>query len=165
MLDYMLYTRALENVILWGLLVLPLAELTALCLLTMNNLPPQRRKGLFALFFTMLGVAAVLFGGAWALDVCGLAWRTWFQESLSFIMWLLGLTTGAMTVGYAGRWLVQRGGVVKSVVTVLSAFCLASVMFVGTVLGGLWCLGPGEQVVTYAGKKAILGKWMQLSAV
>lgn len=159
MLDYMLYTRALENVILWGLLVFPFAELTVLCLLTLNNLPPQRRRGLFALFFTMLGVAAVLFGGAWGLDVCGFAWRTWFQEGLSLILWLLGLTTGVTTVGYAGRWLVQRGRMVKHMVTVLSALCLVSAMFVGTVLGGLWCLGPGEQVVTYEGQKMILGKW------
>lgn len=157
-MSYMLirmWTDLALFVLLWG----PLIGLAVLCLLTLNNLPPQRRRGLFALFFTMLGLAAVLFGGAWALDQYGLAWRTWFQEGLSLILWLVGLATGILTIVYAGCWLVQRGGMVKNVVTGLSAFCLASAMFVGTVLGGLWCLGPGEQVVTYAGKKAILGKW------
>ena len=159
-MDYMMYTRALENVILWGLLVLPLVELAALCVITLNNLPPQRRRGLFALFFIMLGLSAVLFGGAWILDRNGLAWRTWFQESLSLALWLEGLTTGIMTVVYAGRWLSERGRTVKGVVTGLSAFCLASAMFVGTILGALWCMGPGEQVVAYHGRKMILGKWV-----
>lgn len=160
MLGYMLYTRALENVILWGLLVLPLAELTVLCLFTLNNLPPQRRRGLFALFFIMLALAVVLFGGALALNRYGLAWRTWFQEGLSFILWLAGLTTGTMTVGYAGRWLARRGGTVKRAITVLSSLCLASTLLVGTLLGGLWALGPSEQVVSYAGERVILGKWI-----
>lgn len=157
MMDYM---HTLQSVVLWGMLVLPLAELAALCLLTLDNLPPQRRRGLFALFFTMLGLAAVLFGGALALGAYGLAWRTWFQEGLSVVLWLVGLVTGAMTVGYAGRWLAQRGRAVKRVVTGLSACCLVSAMLVGTLLGGLWCLGPGEQVVTCAGRKVVLGKWI-----
>lgn len=151
------YFQLVQNAALWGLLILPLLELAAVCVVTLNRLPPQRRKGLFALFFIMLGLSAALFGGAWVLDRSGLAWRTWFQESLSLILWLVGLTTGIMTVAYAGRWLSERG---KGVVTGLSVFCLVSAMFVGTVLGGLWCMGPGEQVVTYQGRKMILGKWV-----
>ena len=126
-------------------------------MLTLNRLPPQRRRGLFALFFTLLGLAAVLLGGAWLLDRNGLAWRTWFQESLSLALWLVGLATGTMTVVYAGRWLSERS---KGVVVGLSAFCLVSAMFVGTICGGLWSMGPGEQVVAYQGQKMILGKWV-----
>ena len=160
MLDYMMYTRALENVVLWGLLVLPLLELAALCILTLSHLPTQRRRGLFALFFIMLGLAAVLFGGAWVLNRNGLAWRTLVQNGLGFLLWLAGLTTGTMTVVYAGLWLSDRGATVQGVVKGLSIFCLVSAMFVGTILGGLWCHGPGEQVVTYQGRRMILGKWV-----
>lgn len=148
-----------QNVVLWGLLVLPLLELAVVCVVTLNRLPPQRRRGLSALFFALLGLAAVLFGGAWMLDRNGLAWRAWLQESLSLVLWLVGLSTGIMTVVYAGRWLSERGKGVKGVVMGLSALCLASAMFVGTLWGALWCMGPGEQVVTYQGRRMILGKW------
>ena len=156
--DTAMYTLLVfvQNVVLWGLLALPLVELAVVCVMTLVKLPPQRRRGLLTLFFVMLGVAAVLFGGAWVLDRNGLAWRTWFQECLSLVLWIVGLITGIMTVTYAGCWLSER---YKGAVTVLTAFCLASAMFVGTVLGGLWCMGPGEQVVTYQGRKMILGKW------
>lgn len=147
------------DLVMFLFLMAPLLELTAVCVLTLGKLPSQRRKGLFPLFFAMLGLAAVLFGGAWALEACGLAWRTWFQEGMSVILWLLGLTAGILTVVYAGRWLVQRGEAMKGVVMGLSAFCLVSVMLVGTVTGGLWAMGPGEQVVAYEGQKMILGKW------
>ena len=160
MADYMLYTRALENVILWGLLVLPLAELAVLCVLTLRSLPAQRRRGLLALFIVLLALSAVLFGGAWMLRRFGLTWRTWFQEILSAVLWLAGLASGIATVGYAGRWLSERGEAVKSVVTGLSVCCLASAMLMGTLLGGLWAMGPGEQVVTCKGQKMILSKWI-----
>ena len=153
------YFQLVQSMTLWGLLALPLVELAVVCVMTLNRLPPQRRRGLFALFFVMLGLAAVLFGGAWVLDRNGLAWRTWFQESMSLVLWLVGLTTGIMTVVYAGRWLSERR---KGVVTGLSVCCLVNAMFVGTILGGLWCMGPGEQVVTYQGRKMVLGKWVWL---
>lgn len=156
----MMYTRALENVILWGLLVFPMMELAALCILTLRRLPAQRRTGLLALFIVLLGLSAALFGGAWALRRFGLTWRTWLQEMLSAVLWLVGLVTGTMTVGYAGRWLSERGRAAKSVVTGLSIFCLVSAMLMGTLLGGLWAMGPGEQVVAYRGEKMILGKWI-----
>ena len=151
--------RVLGDLFLAVFLALPLIELAALCVLTLDKLPPEQRRGLFALFFTMLGLAAVLFGGAWVLDGCGLAWRTWFQEGMSAVLWLVGLATGLLTIVYAGRWLAQRGGGRKGAAIGLSAFCLTSAMFVGTVMGGLWCMGPGEQVVAYEGRRMILGKW------
>ena len=160
MADYMMYTRALENVILWGLLELPLAGLLALCMLTLNRLEAPRRRGLLPMFVVLLWLAAVLFGGAWVLGIRGLAWRTWFQEGMSFALWLVGLVTGIMTIAYARRWLEERGGGRKAVVTGLSMLCLVSVMLMGTLLGWLWCMGPGEQVVTYQGKRMILGKWV-----
>lgn len=141
-------------------LVLPLVVLAALCVVTLNNLPPQRRKGLFALFFTVLGLAAVLFGGAWILGENDLVWRTWFQELLSLALWLLGLAAGVMTVIYARRWLTERGKAVKRAATILSVCCLASAMLVGTVVGGLWSLGPAEQVGTYQGRTVVQGKWV-----
>ena len=152
-----MYFQLVQDVTLWGLLIFPLLELAVVCVMTLNCLPPQRRRGLSALFFILLGLAAVLFGGAWVLNRNGLAWRTWFQMCLSLILWLVGLSTGVMTVVYTGRWL---SGSDKGVVTGLSVFCLASAMFVGTVLGAFWAMGPGEQVVTYQGRKMILGKWV-----
>lgn len=153
-----LSARILGDLYLAIFLVLPLLELAALCVLTLDHLPPQRRRGLLALLAALLALAAVLFGGALLLGRNGLAWRTWFQEGLSLLLWLTGLTTGLMTVVYAGRWLTRHKGLVIG----FSAVCLASAMFAGTVLGGLWALGPGEQVVAYNGRRMILGKWVWL---
>lgn len=155
---YML-SRAWADLMLFLFLWGPLLLLGAVCVLTLDTLPPRRRRGLFALFFILLGLAAVLFGGAWALDQNGLAWRTWFQEGMSGALWVVGLATGMLTVLYGGRWLPERHKTAGKIVVALSALCLFSAMLVGTVLGGLWCLGPGEQVVTYDGHRMILGKW------
>ena len=104
----------------------------------------------------MLALAAALFGGAWLLARFGLVWRTWVREGLAVLLGLSGLSTGILTVAYARRWL----GGVKGPVTALCGFCLAGAMFSCSVLGLLWAMGPGEQVVTYRGQKAILGKWV-----
>lgn len=142
--------------LLWG----PLLVLAGVCVVTLDKLEPQRRRGLLALFFTMLALAAVLFGGSAVLGRYGLAWRTWAQEGLAVLLWLAGLSTGILTVAYGGRWLRDwRAGWGRAAVC-LSGLCLASAMVFGTVLGGLWVMGPGEQVVTYRGQKAILGKWV-----
>lgn len=151
-----LWEELMVFLLLWG----PLLLLAAVCVLTLNTLPPQRRRGLFALFFSMLGLAAVLFGGAWVLDQRGLAWRTWAQEDMSAILWLLGLVTGILTVVYARRWLPERHPTAGRIVVRLSVLCLASAMFVGSVTGALWCMGPGETVGTYRGRKVVQGKWV-----
>ena len=143
---------------LWG----PLLVLAAVCVATLNHLPPRRRRGLFALFFIMLGLAAVLFGGAWVLDQNGLTWRTWAQEGMSCILWVVGLVTGTLTVLYGRRWLPERRQGWGRAAVYLSALCLISAMFSGTVMGGLWCLGPGETVGVYQGRKVVQGKWVWL---
>ena len=138
--------------LLWG----PLLTLAAMCVLTLKKLEPRRRRGLLPMLAVMLALAGVLFGGAAVLEQCGLAWRTWVQESLAVLLGLSGLSTGILTVVYAGRWL----GGVKGPVTALCGFCLAVAMFSCSVMGLLWAAGPGEQVVTYRGQKAVLGKWV-----
>lgn len=158
-MEFML-RRAWEELMLSLLLWGPLLVLAGVCVSTLDQLPAQRRRGLFALFFTMLGLAAVLFGGAWVLDRNDLAWRTWFQEGMSGVLWLVGLATGTLTVLYAGRWLPERHRMAGKFAVGASALCLASVMLVGTVFGGLWCLGPGERVGTYQGRKVVQGRWM-----
>lgn len=141
--------------VLWG----PLLVLGAVCIVTLNELEPRRRRGLLPLFFIMLGLGLVLFGGATLLERHGLAWRTWIQEGMSAALWVVGLVTGALTVVYGRRWLPQwRRGWGRAVVY-LSAACLISAMLFGTVLGGLWCLGPGETVGTYQGRKVVQGAW------
>ena len=140
-------------------LALPLLVLAAVCVATLDKLEPRRRRGLFALFFVLLGLAAVLLGGAWALDQYGLAWRTWIQEAMSAALWVVGLTTGTLTVVYGRRWLPERHKAAGKAVVVLSGLCLASAMLFGTVVGGLWCLGPGETVGAYQGRKAVQGAW------
>lgn len=157
-LDYLLTQMwgGLLVVLLW----LPLLELAAVCVVALNELEPPRRRGLFALFFTLLTLAAVLFGGAAALGWSGLAWRTWVQEGLSVILWLVGLVTGVLTVAYGKRWMAQRWPPKRAELGMtVTLFCLVSAMFVGTVMGGLWAMGPGEQVVAYKGQKMILGTW------
>lgn len=69
------------------------------------------------------------------------------------------MVTGILTVIYARCWLPERHGAGGRIVVYLSAFALAVAMFSGSVVGLLWVIGPGEQVVTYQGKKMILGKW------
>lgn len=139
---------------------LPLLVLAGVCVVTLDKLEPRRRRGLLPLFVVMLALGLVLFGGAAALGRYGLAWRTWAQESLAVLLWLVGLSTGILTVAYGGRWLRDwRAGWGRAAVC-LSGLFLASAMVFGTVLGGLWVMGPGEQVVTYRGQKAILGKWV-----
>ena len=60
--------------LLWG----PLLLLAAVCVATLNKLEAQRRRGLFALFFTMLGVACIvgINNGAGGLAERG-GWRGW----------------------------------------------------------------------------------------
>lgn len=158
-LEYLLtqmWKELLPVVLLW----LPLLELTAVCVVALNGLEPLRRRGLFALFFTLLALTAVLFGGAMALGWSGLAWRTWFQEGLSVILWLVGLATGILTVVYGKRWMVQRWQPKRAELGMtVTLFCLVSAMLVGTVVGGLWAMGPGEQEVAYRGQRMILGTW------
>lgn len=158
-LGYLL-TQLWEELLVVLLLWLPLLVLAGMCVATLDKLEPRRRRGLFPLFVVMLALAAVLFGGAAVLGRYGLVWRTWAQESLAALLWLAGLSTGSLTVAYGGRWLREWRAGWGRVAVCLSGLCLASAMLFGTVLGGLWCLGPGEQVVTYRGQKAVLGKWV-----
>lgn len=152
-------TQMWEEMLLFLLLWGPLLVLAAVCAVTLDKLEPRRRRGLFPLFFVMLGLAVTLFGGAWALDRYGLAWRTWFQEGMSGALWVVGLTTGTLTVAYARRWLPEWRRGWGRAVAYLSGLCLVSAMLVGTVAGGLWCLGPGETVGTYQGRKVVQGAW------
>lgn len=138
--------------LLWG----PLLMLAGVCVVTLDKLEPQRRRGLLALFFTMLALAAVLFGGSAVLGRYGLAWRTWAQEGLAVLLGLSGLSTGILTVVYARRWL----GRVKGPVTWLCGFCLTGAMFSCGVLGLLWAMGPGETVGLYQGQKVVQGRWV-----
>lgn len=155
-----LLTQVQEALLPAVLLWLPLLELAAVCVVALNELEPPRRRGLFPLFVVMLAMAAVLFGGAAALGHYGLAWRTWVQEGLSVILWLVGLVTGILTVAYGKRWMAQRWPPKRAELGMtVTLFCLVSAMFVGTVMGGLWAMGPGEQVVAYKGQKMILGTW------
>lgn len=155
-----LWAQAGEALVPAVLLWLPLLELAAVCVVALNELEPRRRRGLFPLFVVLLALAAVLFGGAAALGHYGLAWRTWFQEGLSVILWLVGLATGILTVAYGRRWMARRWQPKRAELGMtVTLFCLVSAMFVGTVLGGLWCLGPGETVGVYQGRRVVQGAW------
>lgn len=159
-----LMNQAWEELILFLALWGPLLVLAAVCVTTLNELPPPRRRGLFALFFALLPLAALLFGGAAVLGRCGLAWRTWVQEGLGGVLWLVGLSAGTLTVLYGRRWLPERHGIWGRVLVGLSALCLVSAMVFGTVIGGLWCLGPGETVGTYQGRKVVQGSFTFMEA-
>lgn len=152
-------TQAWEELMLILFLGIPLLLLASVCVTTLDKLPPQRRRGLFALLAVLLALTAVLFGGAAVLNQNGLAWRTWFQQGMSGALWAVGLATGTLTVLYAGRWLPEQHRTAGKIVVGLSRICLISAMLVGTVVGGLWCLGPGEEVGTYQGRRVVQGKW------
>lgn len=144
---------------LWLMLWGPLLVLAGVCVATLDKLEPQRRLGLFPLFVVLLALAAVLFGGAWVLDRCSLVWRIRPQMGMASALWVIGLVTGTLTVAYGKRWLPEWRKRWGRAMVCLSALCLVSVMLVGTVLGGAWCVGPGEEVGTYQGRKVVQGRF------
>lgn len=145
----------------WGVAMLwgPLGVLAALCAAGLVKLPSAQRRGLLSVTVGMTALAAVLFGGAWLLEQNDLSWRTVPQEIMSFALWGLGLTAGVLTVWYTARWASRRWPKGYLWLQALGIGCLLSVMWVGTILGGLWAMGPGEQVGTWHGQRVVQGKW------
>lgn len=148
----------LTAILPWLLLWLPLAGLLAMWGACAARIPGKRR-GLLLLFIPALVLAAVLFGGEWLLGQNGLTYRTWLREGLSVVLWVAGLVLGIATVRHFHGWLKENRPKLAAWGMALSLYGLVCVMLFGTVLGGLWAMGPGEQVVTYAGEKAVLGTW------
>lgn len=142
----------------WLLWWLPLAAMVVLWTVCMVRLPGKRR-GLLALLAGTAAVAAVLFGGRWLLERSGLTWRTWLQEGLSVVLWALGLAVGVVTVQRFYALLRERRTKLASWGMALGLYCLVCVMLSGTVLGGLWAMGPGETVGHYQGRQVVQGEW------
>ena len=150
--------RLFSGVLPWILWWLPLAAMVVLWAVCVIRLPGKRQR-LLLLFSVAAALGLVLFGGAWVLGQRGLAWRTWFQEAVSVLLWLAGLALGIFTVYHFHGWLQEARPKIAPWGMALGLYCLICVMLFGTLLGGLWAMGPGEQVVTYDGQTVILGTW------
>lgn len=137
--------------IVWG----PLLVLAVVCVITLDELPPPRRRGLLPLSLVMMGLAAALFGGAWVLGRHGLAWRLWVQEGMFWALWLVGLASGASIIVYARRWMSRLGGGMRAVMTGLCALCLTSILLSSGFTGLLWTGIHSEQMGTYQGRKVV----------
>lgn len=140
-------------------LYLPLGVLCVLCALCLAKLGGSRRRGLLPAVLVMIFCAVVLFVGEWLLKRNGLTWRNVPKLTLCSILWLTGLSSGVLTVRYVTRWL---NGVQPKLAlwgTALTLYCLICVMGAGTLLGGLWSVGPSEQVGTWQEQTVVQGKW------
>lgn len=145
-------------VLLWLLWRLPLAAMLviwAVCVLRR----PEKRWVLLALFAAAAALAAVLFGGRWLLEQNGLTYRTWLLEGLSIVLWAAGLALGILTVRRFHDWLKESRPKLAAWGMALGLYCLICVMLSGTVLGGLWAMGPGEEVGFYHGRQVVQGRW------
>lgn len=141
--------------LLWG----PLALLAGLALVCAVRLPKERRRGLLPAVLTVGSLSAVLFLGEWLLNRNDLTWRIAPKTALSVILWLAGLTAGILTVRYVMRWLERDRPKLALWGAALALYCLISTMGAGTLLGGLWAMGPEEQVGTWQGQTVVQGKW------
>lgn len=115
--------------ILWRLPLAAMLVIWAVCAVRR----PGKRRVLLALFAAAAALAAVLFGGRRLLEQNGLTYRTWLLEGLSIVLWAAGLALGL--------------------------YCLVCVMLCGTIIGGLWAAGPGEEVGFYHGRQVVQGRW------
>lgn len=143
---------------LWG----PLVLLVILALVCVFCLPSVRRRGLLPAVAAVGISAVILFGGEWLLNRYGLTWRMIPREVLCVGTWLAGLTAGVLTVRYVPRWLEERRPKLALWGMALALYCLISVMGSGTLLGGFWAMGPGEQVGTWQGQTVVQGRWSWL---
>lgn len=114
-----------------------LLAMWAVCML---RLPRARRRGLLAAFLLTLGLAAVLFGGAWLLDRLGLAWRVRPKETLCILLWAAGLALSLFTVRCFYRLLHDLRPKLAGWAAVAGLFCMATAMLLSTLCGGLWAM-------------------------
>lgn len=143
--------------LLWLWLIL-LIGLWAVCVI---KTPKGERKGLLPVGVAVFLLAALLFGGECILGQMGLTWRMGPRYLLCFLLWVCGLGVGILTVGSAGKLLPGTKG---RLAQMAAGLCLAAVMLVGTVFGGMWAAfcSPGETVGKYQGQTVIEGKWVWL---
>lgn len=141
--------------ILWRLPLAAMLVIWAVCVVR----HPQRRRALLASFAAAAALAAVLFGGRWLLEQNGLTYRTWLLEGLSIVLWAAGLALGILTVRHFHGWLKETRPKLAPWGMALGLYCLVCVMLSGTVLGGLWAIGPGEEVGFYHGRQVVQGRW------
>lgn len=146
--------------ILW-LLWLWLILLVGLWIVCLVRIPAGERKGLLPAGLAVFLLAALLFGGDRLLAGAGLTWRMGPRYLLCVLLWVCGLGVGILTVGSAGKLLPGTKG---RPVQVLAGLCLAAVLCVGTVFGGMWAAfsAPGETVGIYHGQTVVQGKWVWL---
>ena len=140
-----------------------LLVLIGLWLFAVTRLSGAVRRALLLTGIGAFFLAAVLFGGHWLLLQYELAWRFWFRMLLAVILWCTGLVVGTLTAYFISRTVKKVG--LRSVLTVVAAFCLVIVMGAGTIWGGFWIEPSTETIKVYHGKKVVEEKytWMDLT--
>ena len=135
------------------ILLLSLAVLLCIWIFSVVHLSGAKRKYLFPAGVAVFFIAFILFGGELLMNSAGVTWRQWVRLTLSWLLWLAGLTAGCLTVRYAvytskdentGWWV--RG---------IAGLSLVFAMLCGSVLGGLWAIGPSEEVGTWNSHKVV----------
>lgn len=139
------------SLLIWG----PLLTLALVGLLTLDELQPWRRRGLFPLLVGTPLLAVVLFGVTWGLERCGLAWRVGVQAGIFSGLWLMMLTAGISIVVYARRWLSELGGIMKTAITGLCVLSLTSIMLLSGFVVLMFAGINSDQVGVYQGRKVV----------
>ena len=147
------------------LLYLWLILLIVIWLWCVIRIPRGERRGLLPAGAAVFLWGAVLFLGQWLLESRGLTWRIGPRMVLCVLTWTSGLTAGVLTVRNVPRALREKRAGIRWGVLALSAFCLFMSMWFGTIMGGLWAIGPSEEVGVWQGKKVVQGElgWLDVS--
>jgi len=142
------------------MLYLWLILLVAIWLCCVIKIPSEERCGLLPAGLSVILFALILFGGEWLLKSQDLTWRNWPKIILCVLTWVSGLTAGVLTVRDVPRVFKQKGAAIRGIARAFAVFCLFMTMWFGTIMGGLWAMGPSEKVGTWQGRKVVQGKWV-----
>lgn len=115
-----------------------------------------RRKRLLAAGLTVIGLAAVLFGGNVFLGIFELTWRQWLKNALAFLMWCGGWVVCFLTVYWNSAAFRKSSKIVRRCTQMLLCLCMLVAMGLGTFFGGAWLYSGGEFVAQWNGDKIVM---------
>lgn len=116
----------------------------------------RHRKRLLAVGLTVVGLAAVLFGGEWLLGFAELAWRQWVKTIFALLLWCSGVVVCTLLVCWDSAAFSKSGRVFRRCVQTLVVLCMVISMGLGTLFGGAWLYGGGESVAEWNGEKIVM---------
>lgn len=113
------------------------------------------RKTLLAVSLTVIGLAAVLFGGHWLLGTFELTWRQWLKTILALLLWCGGVAVSVLLVIWNSAAFSECGRVFRRCMQALVGLCLVIALGLGTLFGGAWLYGGTETVTQRNGKTVV----------